>query len=501
MTLSKVIAVIVLLTFLGNACSSGKEKNIALREGEELARKHCIGCHSFPEPGLLDKKTWIGSVLPEMGKRMNVAIYYNPFESQQQEDTVKSEASLFPTDRWNKIVDWYKSVAPETLTGDSNGLAAIDNMLVDFVAKPISFLKHPTITFIGYDSLSRSVLVGDAVAEKLFALTDKLELREINQVGVGIADLKRSGKFMYALTMGILKPSDNPTGKLSRISPNGKSTLFIDSLRRPIQVCFADLSQDKYDDIIVCEFGYNTGALSWFENQNGSYKKHIIKNLPGAITAQVIDHNLDGMNDVIALMAQANEGIFLFTNLGGGGFSEKLLIQFPPSYGSNFFDMIDFDKDGDMDVVVTNGDNGDFSTILKPYHGIRIFLNNGEKKFEQKYFFPANGVQKVLVRDFDLDGDIDMASISFFPDFSKKVNESFIYWKNEGEGSFKKSSFEEANSGRWMCMDAADIDHDGDEDIVLGNALFSLGEVPKSIQKRWEQNPISLYVLENKTVN
>ena len=50
-------------------------------------------------------------------------------------------------------------------------------------------------------------------------------------------------------------------------------------------------------------------------------------------------------------------------------------------------------------------------------------------------------------------------------------------------------------------MDAGDIDHDGDEDIVLGNALFTLGEVPMPIQERWVQNPISLYVLKNQTVN
>ena len=178
-----------------------------------------------------------------------------------------------------------------------------------------------------------------------------------------------------------------------------------------------------------------------------------------------------------------------------------MLAQFPPSYGSNYFDTLDFDRDGDLDLVITNGDNGDFSTIIKPYHGIRILLNNGQNKFDQKYFFPVNGIQKLLVRDFDRDGDLDMASISFFPDFKRQVNESFIYWENDGHSGFKRSTFKEANTGRWMCMDAGDIDRDGDEDIVLGNALFSLGEVPKSIQENWEHNPVSLYVLENKTIN
>lgn len=491
----------MLLSAIGTSCSSISEKNIVLNEGEELAKKHCVGCHSFPEPGLLDKKTWTGSVLPEMGKRMNVAIYYNPFESQQREKIDSAQPSLFPTDRWNKIVDWYKSVAPNKLTADSTAVGPIENWLTDFVAKPISFLNYPTITFVGYDSLLRKIMVGDALEQKVFSLSNKLEPVELNKVGVGIADLKRHGSFLYALTMGILKPSDQALGSLSRITSEGKATLLIDSLLRPIHFCFADLNQDKSDDIIVCEFGYNEGALSWFENIGRFYKKHLLKNLPGAISTRILDLNHDGRVDIVALMAQANEGVFLFTNKGGGRFEENILIQFPPSYGSNYFEMIDFDKDGDLDLVVTNGDNGDFSSILKPYHGIRIYFNNGYNKFEQKYFFPANGIQKVLLRDFDLDGDIDLASISFFPDFSKELNESFIYWKNDGKGQFKKSSFEQANSGRWMCMDAGDIDHDGDEDIVLGNALFTLGEVPKPIQEAWIQNPISVYVLENKTIN
>ena len=474
---------------------------MALQEGEELARRHCVGCHSFPEPTLLDKKTWTGSVLPEMGKRMNVAIYYNPFESQAQEDTSRSVVTLFPTDQWNKIVEWYKSVAPDYLAADSSVVAGMDNKLADFVAKPISFLNHPTITFIGYDSLSAGMLLGDALEQKLFSLTDKLKPKELNQVGVGVADVKRNLGFLYVLSMGILKPSDQPVGNLTRIAPDGHSTLLIDSLRRPIHFSIADLNQDKADDIIVCEFGYNEGALSWFEQEGKIFKKHPLKNLPGAIATRIVDLNRDGRVDIVALMAQANESILLFANRGGGRFDESTLIQFPPSYGSNYFDTIDFDKDGDLDLVVTNGDNGDFSSILKPYHGIRILLNNGENKFEQKYFFPVNGIQKVLLKDFDLDGDIDMASISFFPDFGKDINESFIYWKNDGNGQFKKSRFAEAGSGRWICMDAGDIDHDGDEDIVLGNALFTLGEVPMPIQERWVQNPISLYVLKNQTVN
>ena len=39
---------------------------------ETLAKNHCAGCHVFPEPELLDKKTWQLGVMPQMGHRMGI---------------------------------------------------------------------------------------------------------------------------------------------------------------------------------------------------------------------------------------------------------------------------------------------------------------------------------------------------------------------------------------------------------------------------------------------
>jgi len=317
MTIRSLIFIVLLVAGFGYACSSGKAKRDTIQEGEKLARTHCVGCHSFPEPGLLDKNTWIGSVLPEMGKRMNVAIYYNPFDNKQRNSPDQAQSTLFPTEQWNKIVDWYKEAAPDHLNADSSVLLSIANVLPGFLAKPISFLEHPTITFLGFDNSSNKFLVGDALVQKVYTISDKLIPTEMNQVGVGIADLKRKSPFTYALTMGILKPSDQPLGSLHRIGPNGKSTLLIDSLLRPIHFNFADLNQDKLDDIIVCEFGYNEGSLSWFDEKG---KKHVLKNLPGAIATRIVDFNRDGKADILVLMAQAQEGIFLYTNQGEGKF-------------------------------------------------------------------------------------------------------------------------------------------------------------------------------------
>jgi hypothetical protein len=160
--------------------------------------------------------------------------------------------------------------------------------------------------------------------------------------------------------------------------------------------------------------------------------------------------------------------------------------------------MADFNKDGFMDIITSNGDNGDYPPILKAYHGIRIFLNNGKNEFEEKLFLPVNGIGKVIARDFDNDGDLDLASIAYFADFRNILAESFIYWENEGNLRFSPSTIRNVSEGRWITMDAGDYDGDGDLDIILGNADFRLGDVPAELKKKWDNYSPSLIILKNK---
>ncbi len=55
--------------------------------GKQLANMYCKICHEFPEPELLDKDTWINSVLPNMGLRMGIKIpEVNAFAGTPTED-------------------------------------------------------------------------------------------------------------------------------------------------------------------------------------------------------------------------------------------------------------------------------------------------------------------------------------------------------------------------------------------------------------------------------
>ncbi len=103
-----------------------------------------------------------------------------------------------------------------------------------------------------------------------------------------------------------------------------------------------------------------------------------------------------------------------------------------------------------------------------------------------------------MVRDYDLDGDLDIAAISFFPDYLRYPEESFIYLENKGKLQFADYSFPEAAKGRWAVMDAGDMDADGDIDLVLGSFVYLLPQGDTTgLGKKWLSTGPSVIVLEN----
>lgn len=456
-------------------------------QGKILATQYCQGCHLLPDPSLLDSKHWQQGDLPYMGPFLGVFGYlFDKYPSSRNDrflpaDFYPSKPLLSP-DQWQLLMDYYLATSPDSLPAQ-NRLLPIQEGLTLFRAEwsGLSY-PNPATCYLQVDTTTPlpSILMGDAIQKKLYRLDGHLEVEDSLELPGAVVGMDLSHGFMTACDIGYLNPNNGKFGKALKISiaPGAKMVLdtmpMFDSLARPVQITAADLNQDGLTDYLVCEFGNMTGALSWMENKgNGKFERHVIRAVPGAIKAYVQDYNHDGLPDIWVLFAQGDEGIFLFTNLGHGRFSQREVLRFPPIYGSSYFELDDFNHDGYPDILYTCGDNADYSKVLKPYHGVYIFLNDGHNNFSQKYFFPINGCYKAIARDFDGDGDLDIATIAYFPDYARQPEEGFVYLENKGNFAFKPYSLAETQVGRWLTMDAADLDGDGKIDILLGN--FSVG--------------------------
>jgi hypothetical protein len=486
----------------------------SIAAGKELAVRYCQSCHVLPEPSQLDAGSWAKGVLPNMGPHLGIFNYkWERYPSARYSKDVPS--SFYPSqpllnnEEWQDIIDYYTALAPDVLPGKDRRVAIENRPDLFAVSRPSVRQGLASTCYIKVDTMGNgnghTILAADVLSKKIFRYDAGLDAVDSMVAASPVVDIDFSGGRMTACGIGVLNPNNGRFGKLEDIIVDvagkmGVDTSFtIDQLQRPVQSIKVDLNQDGRDDRVVCEFGYLTGALSWYENLgNGKFTRHVLRAVPGAIKAYVTDYNHDGLPDLIVLFAQADEGIFLFTNKGGGRFEEKALLRFPPSYGSSYFELDDFNHDGFPDILYTCGDNADFSPVLKPYHGVYIFMNDGHYNFTQKYFFPINGCYKAIARDFDGDGDLDIATIAFFADYTRQPEEGFVYLENEGGLSFRPYSLSQTQAGRWLTMDAGDLDGNGKPCIVLGN--FALGARKGAMGDNWKKGPGFLVLRNNRVL-
>ena len=234
--------------------------------------------------------------------------------------------------------------------------------------------------------------------------------------------------------IGILYPSNEKQGQVVLFDyRTQESTTVIDGIGRTVCAEPGDFDGDGDVDLTLCEFGHDEGSVSWLENEDNSdnWTQHILDPRPGSIHAMPVDVDDDGDLDIVAILSQNVEEIMLYRNDGQGNFtSESLYDSNLTYYGMSGLRIADIDKDGDDDIIFTNGDTMDFDTPpeINPnqLHGVAWLENDGLGEFTYHEITRNWGAYDTAISDVDNDGDLDMVLICLqtdgqFPEETERV--------------------------------------------------------------------------------
>jgi hypothetical protein len=302
---------------------------------------------------------------------------------------------------------------------------------------------------------------------------------------VQVVDLDQDGlRDILVANLGEYWPVDTDKGSVVWLRNRGQGqfepVVLLEKLGRVNDVQAADFDGDGDLDLVVGVFGnLLTGMVLYAENFTEDYSQPDFEAISldghtGTSDVPVVDLNNDGRPDFVALQSQQHERVVAFLNGRKGRFKSELIYAAPhPRWGSTGIRLLDFDADGDIDVMFNHGDSVQLPPIPRPYHGFGWLENRGTYPFTYHRLAHLPGAHTSLPADLDGDGDLDLVSSVFIPAFNPdwpnaEKLDTVVWLQQTAPGRYQRYSLE-TRTPFHPCGDLGDYDGDGDVDIVLGN--------------------------------
>jgi hypothetical protein len=289
-----------------------------------------------------------------------------------------------------------------------------------------------------------------------------------------VVDLDADGdRDVVVSILGSIWPDDTVIGQvvwLENVDGHFQPRVILDDVRRVADVQAGDLDGDGDVDLAVAVFGYARGEILWLEQRSpGRFCDHRLFVAPGAIHVPLADYDGDGDLDIAAVVSQDDEQVWGFENDGHGQFRRhQLFASYNFDLGAAGLVADDFDRDGDIDLILPAGDNlEDVYSYPQSAHGCYWLENQGQWDFARHHLCRFGGTYGAAVGDFDGDGDRDLALVSMCNDWDSRGLASIIWLENDGRQHFTPWQIDD-RPAHLVTVAAGDLNGDGRDDIVAG---------------------------------